>query len=324
MPDNYRESLKPASTTVIFESFRVNCFSLASFSKFKYFMQSESNLDVSTDDEISLLDLLLVVVQNLRLLLITPLVVGLVALGVISMLPRTYESTAVQMGDTQLVSMYNSAQVRDAVVAELKYARPDEDLDSARERLSNDLKATFNNKDKTVGITARAPKPEAAQRMANVAVAQANMLNQSRADDVARLRAQFDLATKREFDHSSAVDRIAQQDKTLSRASSNLSSTQVQLVDASRDAQISLSSLVDALAKVQRFDILQQPTLPTKPVPKKRAMLGAIAALATGFLLLIFVFTRQALRNAETNPESAQKLAQLRTAWRRAVGQKEG
>ena len=250
-------------------------------------MQSESNLDVSTDDEISLLDLLLVVVQNLRLLLITPLVVGLVALGVTSMLPRTYESTAVQMGDTQLVSMYNSAQVRDAVVAELKYARPDEDLDSARERLSNDLKATFNNKDKTVGITARAPKPEAAQRMANVAVAQANMLNQS-------------------------------------RASSNLSSTQVQLVDASRDAQISLSSLVDALTKVQRFDILQQPTLPTKPVPKKRAMLGAIAALATGFLLLIFVFTRQALRNAETNPESAQKLAQLRTAWRRAVGQKEG
>lgn len=284
-------------------------------------MQSESNLDLSVDDEISFLDLLLVVVQNLRLLLITPLVVGSAALGVASVLPTTYESSAVQMGDTQLVTMYNSAQVRDAVIAELKYARTGEDLDSARERLAEDLKVGFNNKDKTVGITARAPKPEAAQRMANVAVAQANMLNRSRVDDVARLRAQFDLATKREFDYSSGLDRIAQQiEKAQPGATGNLLSVQVQRLDASRDAQISLSSLADALAKAQRFDLLQQPTLPTKPVPHKRTMVGAIAALVTGFLLLIFVFIRQTLRNAESNPESAQKLAQLRTAWRRAVG----
>ena len=54
--------------------------------------QSENKVeaDQSEDDEISLLDLLLVVVENLRLLVLGPLVVGLVALGVSYMIPPTY------------------------------------------------------------------------------------------------------------------------------------------------------------------------------------------------------------------------------------------
>ncbi len=55
--------------------------------------QSENKLvaDQSEDeDEISLLDLLLVVVENLRLLVLGPLAVGLAALGISFMIPPTY------------------------------------------------------------------------------------------------------------------------------------------------------------------------------------------------------------------------------------------
>ena len=54
--------------------------------------QSENKVaaDQNEDEEISLLDLLLVVVENLRLLVLGPLVVGLVALGVSYMIPPTY------------------------------------------------------------------------------------------------------------------------------------------------------------------------------------------------------------------------------------------
>lgn len=284
-------------------------------------MQNEPSLVIAEDDETSLLDLLLVVVQNLRLLLITPLAVGLAALGVTSVLPNTYDSRVVQMGDMQLVNIYNTVQLRDALMAELKYAQPDEDLDSARERLAKDLIVSFNSNTKTVFIRARASSPEAALHMANLAVAQASLLNRSRLDDLSRLRAQFDLATKREYEYSKGLERIAQQiEKAPPGASENILKVQVQMVDASRDAQIALSSLTDALAKAQRFDLVQQPTLPTKPVSRKPAMVAAVAALASGFLLLIFVFMRQALRHAETDPDSAQKLAQLRTAWGRALG----
>ncbi len=46
------------------------------------------------DDEISLLDLLQTIVDNLRLLIIGPIVAGLLSYGVALIIPKTYESTA--------------------------------------------------------------------------------------------------------------------------------------------------------------------------------------------------------------------------------------
>jgi TRAP-type C4-dicarboxylate transport system permease small subunit len=49
-------------------------------------------------------------------------------------------------------------------------------------------------------------------------------------------------------------------------------------------------------------------------------MIATIAALATGFALLLFIFIRQALRNIGKNEESAQKISALKAAWRKALG----
>ena len=49
-------------------------------------------------------------------------------------------------------------------------------------------------------------------------------------------------------------------------------------------------------------------------------MIAIIATLAAGFALLLFVFVRQALSNAGQDSESAQKMAQLKNSWRRALG----
>ena len=46
-------------------------------------------------DEFSLLDLALTVAENLRPLIIGPVAAGLVALGVYSFLPKTFESVAI-------------------------------------------------------------------------------------------------------------------------------------------------------------------------------------------------------------------------------------
>lgn len=51
----------------------------------------------SEDDEISLLDLLQVVVENLRLLVLGPIAAGLVALGVSYQIPPTYTARTVFM-----------------------------------------------------------------------------------------------------------------------------------------------------------------------------------------------------------------------------------
>jgi len=70
-------------------------------------------------------------------------------------------------------------------------------------------------------------------------------------------------------------------------------------------------------AVIQVLDAAQPPERKSKP---KKALIAIIATLASGFALLLFVFVRQALRNAGANQDTANKLAQLKASWRRALG----
>jgi capsule polysaccharide export protein KpsE/RkpR len=70
-------------------------------------------------------------------------------------------------------------------------------------------------------------------------------------------------------------------------------------------------------ANIQVLDKAQPPELKSKP---KKALIAILATLATGFALLLFVFIRQALRNASQDSESAQKLQALQASWHKAIG----
>ncbi|PUE08598.1 lipopolysaccharide biosynthesis protein [Limnohabitans sp. T6-5] len=70
-------------------------------------------------------------------------------------------------------------------------------------------------------------------------------------------------------------------------------------------------------ATIQVLDKAQAPELKSKP---KKALIAILATLATGFALLLFVFIRQALRNANQDKESAQKLSALKASWHKAIG----
>jgi uncharacterized protein involved in exopolysaccharide biosynthesis len=70
-------------------------------------------------------------------------------------------------------------------------------------------------------------------------------------------------------------------------------------------------------ATIQVLDKAEPPELKSKP---KKALIAVLATLSTGFALLLFVFIRQAMRNANQDPESAQKLTALQASWRKALG----
>ena len=70
-------------------------------------------------------------------------------------------------------------------------------------------------------------------------------------------------------------------------------------------------------AVIQVLDVAQPPERKSKP---KKALIAIIATLAAGFALLLFVFIRQALRNAGSDEETASKLATLKASWRKALG----
>lgn len=64
-------------------------------------------------------------------------------------------------------------------------------------------------------------------------------------------------------------------------------------------------------SKIQVVDAASPPERKSKP---KKALIAVIATLATGFVLLLFVFLRTALRNAEQDGETAEKLAAIKRA----------
>ena len=68
-------------------------------------------------------------------------------------------------------------------------------------------------------------------------------------------------------------------------------------------------------AVIQVLDVAVPPELKSKP---KKALIAMLTTLATGFALLLFVFVRQALRNAGQSPELTEKIDLLRQAWQRA------
>jgi tyrosine-protein kinase Etk/Wzc len=70
-------------------------------------------------------------------------------------------------------------------------------------------------------------------------------------------------------------------------------------------------------AVIQVLDFAESPERKAKP---KKAIIAIIAALASGFALLLFVFIRNALNSASQNQETQHRMSALQASWKKALG----
>jgi uncharacterized protein involved in exopolysaccharide biosynthesis len=70
-------------------------------------------------------------------------------------------------------------------------------------------------------------------------------------------------------------------------------------------------------AVVQVLDVATPPEKKAKP---QKALVAIIATLATGFVLLLYVFIKNALKGSEQDEETRAKMAALKDSWKRALG----
>jgi tyrosine-protein kinase Etk/Wzc len=68
------------------------------------------------------------------------------------------------------------------------------------------------------------------------------------------------------------------------------------------------------------IQVLDPALVPERKSKPKKALIAVLATLASGFALLLFVFVRQALRNAGQSTETADKLKNLHQAWNKSLG----
>lgn len=275
--------------------------------------------------ELSLLDILVTLAENARLLIVGPLLVGLSALGIGYVLPQTFQSVAVLQAEQSgpvmttaaaaTASLMTSAAVLDPVVAKLGLYKA-ESAAEARRLLKEELNATVGRNDRLITLVVSASTPEQAQAIGSAILEQTYL--QSRPKGVLRERIGVQLAEaqgRKRSAENAAVGLIKRMESPVASAvmiSPDLARGYADLLNTAAAAQKLVGELESQLDGVSQAQLVQAPTLPEKAVEPKKALLAIGASLAAGLMLLVFVFIRQALRKSAADAESAEKLERIR------------
>ena len=87
------------------------------------------------------------------------------------------------------------------------------------------------------------------------------------------------------------------------------------LQESKNGLQNSLMQLENQLAGYGEGILLQQATLPDKPIFPKKFQITLISGMLAGFALLVWAFLLAALRAATHDPECARQLARIRKSF---------
>ena len=281
-------------------------------------------MDVEEENEISLLDLLVVVAENLKLLILGPFAAGLLALGIAFTLPHSYVSQAVLSlptptptpTPTQAATMMVSPIMLDRVVESLKLSKG-QPIQVASKTLANEIKATVG-KDGLVHLDVSAPSAIQAQAIANAVIDNWLISTVPSGDDRADLEKRLSYA-KLAFDSTTRfVEHFITRDSTsLNKPLLLEQGGGATIVAVGQLQTLYLSEVLSisrSLKGLSRDIVTQPPTLPTEHVSPKKGLFATLSALAAVFALLLWVFMRQAWRNTVLDPQAAPKLARLRAA----------
>ena len=273
------------------------------------------------DDEISLLDLALTVAENLRLLIIGPIAAGLVALGVSSFLPKTFESVAILNVIDQpekVASLATSAVVLDPVVEQLGLTKS-ATKEAARAELLGRISMAVGRKDGLLTLTAKGESGEEAQALANAVLAQLFVSVAPKGQDEVDLEKSLALArslyanNQLVIERSSALMGAARSENAVNAVNAVNAGLQgyAELIALQQSLAIQIANDERSLRGLSDANLNQPPILPTKHVAPKRSLISVLAALATGFALLLFVFIRKALAKAAVS-EDRERVNQIK------------
>ena len=261
-----------------------------------------------------MLDLLVTLAENIKLLIIGPLVIGLCALGISFLVPPTYQSVAVLQAEQPTASLMLTAAVLDPVIETLGLAK-DETIEAVRIKLRERIKTAVGRNDKLLTLTVSAPTAQQAQEIAAALIGQT--YQQSRPKTTARTRLEVQLTEaqarlKNAQEASSALLKRLEANASVAGAGAELARGYAELLGATGAAQNQISTLETQLEGLSDAQLVQSPTLPQKPSQPKKGLIAVGATLAAGLVLLLFVFVRQALKNTMLNTAMSVKMARIR------------
>ena len=286
-----------------------------------------------TDDEISLLDILVVLAENFWLLLLAPLAIGAITFGIVSFLPKTYESTAILQPRTTYDQFGNPIGETAATMTarlqspELQLAAAGKQPFIAEQKLdSKELQALLgetisirpDQKSGLVTVSTFAPTPGEAQNLAQDIISSYTEAARPQGAAKQQIEERIAVAQNALAVLDPAIRVILDVDPETGKVESDLAGQTASrpaladLVAQKIANETQIQELQNSLIVTMQDIVLQAPTLEEKPVRPKRLQLTAIATILSGLTLTVFVFIRAALRAAAHDPEGADKILRIR------------
>ncbi len=263
------------------------------------------------------MDILVTLAENLKLLLIGSLTVGLCALLISFVLPQTFRSVAVLQAEQPTASLMVTAAVLDPVIAAMGLAK-DDTLEDARLKLREQIKTAVGRNDKLLTLTVSSRTPQQAQAIANAVIKQTYQESRPKGGVRARLEAQLAEARARLKNAQDAsvgvLKRLESNDAGGANNGTELARGYAELLNATGAAQSQISSLETQLEGLSEAQLMQSPTLPQNASQPKKGLIAIGATLAAGLALLLFIFMRQAFRNTPASETNSAKLMRIRKA----------
>ena len=275
---------------------------------------------------ISILDLLLIIAQNIKLLIVGPLAVGISALIISFFITPTFTAVTTIQPPPQGTQTSTSAAILESLgglgggigpglkdtsqlyIAYMQSTTLEDGLIdkfklqekfhakykvSARKILESKVKIVSEKKTGIISISVDDEDPKFAAELANAYVMELRTFTGKLALQEAQDRREFLEAQIKELSTRQFRDVYTQQ--------AMLAGT-IRQYEAARVDEEKVGPTFT------QVDVAYPPELKSKP---KRAQIAVIATLATGFLLLIFIFVRHAWTNLRANPEAEGKLESI-------------
>ena len=269
-----------------------------------------------TDAKGGFLDLLVIIAENVKLLVMGTLAVGLSVLVISFLVPQTYQSVAVLQADQSTASLMVTTAVLDPVIASLGLAKS-ATVEDTRIQLRQQIKITVGRNDKLLTLTVSGRTAQQSQALAAEVLRHTFLESRPKGNVRARLDVQLIEARVRLKNAQSVAENLQKRlelSSTTANAVSDVARGYAELLSATGAAQSQVSALESQLEGLSEAQLVQSPTLPVKPSQPKKALITIGAVFATGLALLLFIFVRESLRKTTVNETNSAKWLRIRNS----------
>lgn len=277
------------------------------------------------EDSIDALNVLLTIVENLKWLILGPLIGGALVYAMTFALPQKYESTAIIKAESFVASSMTSSHVLNAAMKNLGYFEglSEDASEDLQESWQENVFASAGRGNQLVTLRVAADSPEAANRMAQEILNQVYIDSKPREVELKRLgaaKALLEQQASEQIHASKAAQKLleqrladeAAQASNIGPIAESIASLSANVVDI-QTAILEVEKKMDGLSG---DDLVQAPSMPRRPIAPRKGLIAAIAAVAIGFALLAGILIWQSWQTSGSFEQHAERLKALKRRFR--------